>query len=47
MLLTDTACDSPVVLCVEDEQKYLADVGRSRDKRAIKIRRAIQPGDRV
>ena len=47
LLLTDHPSASPAVLSIEGERKYLVDVGRHGDKRAVKVRRPISPKDRV
>ena len=47
LLLTEHGRGDPAVLCVEGERKYLVDVGRHGDKRAVKVRRPISPKDRL
>ncbi|MCC6676807.1 MAG: flagellar motor switch protein FliM [Phycisphaerales bacterium] len=47
VIATDKPASRPVVLCVEGEKKYLVNLGQYRGKRALRILRAIQPGDRA
>jgi flagellar motor switch protein FliM len=47
IVVTEKPASSPVVLCVEEEKKYLAQIGQFRGHRALKIQRAIVEGDRV
>lgn len=44
---TDKAVTMPVVLCVGEQKKFLAQIGQFKGKRALKILRAITPQDRV
>jgi flagellar motor switch protein FliM len=46
LILTEKHAGSPVVLCVEGQKKFVAEVGRCRRSRAVKILRAIEPSDR-
>ncbi|MBL8874327.1 MAG: flagellar motor switch protein FliM [Phycisphaerae bacterium] len=47
LLVTEKRADQPVVVCVEDEKKFLARVGCCRGNKALRIDRAIATGDRV
>jgi len=47
LIVTEKPAGQPVVLCVEGEKKFLAQIGQYKGKRALKIVRAIRPGDRV
>jgi flagellar motor switch protein FliM len=47
MIATDKPAGQTVVLCVEGERKFLAQIGQFKGKRALKIVRAIKPTDRV
>ena len=47
IVLTEKLGSSPVVVCVEGEKKYLAQIGQYRGHRALKIVRPIGEGDRV
>lgn len=45
VISTERLATKPVVVCVEGEKKYLADVGQHRGNRAIKILRSVGLGD--
>jgi flagellar motor switch protein FliM len=47
VIITEKPASSPVVVCVEGRKKYLAHVGQYRNSRALKILRAMEPGDRA
>ena len=47
LLLTEKRADKPVVLTVEGEKKYLAELGAYRGSRALRVVRACTPEDRV
>ncbi len=47
IVVTEKMGTSPVVICVEGEKKYLAQIGQYRGHRALKVLRAIAEGDRV
>jgi flagellar motor switch protein FliM len=47
LIATDKPAAQNVVLCVEGERKFLAQIGQFKGKRALKIIRAINPADRV
>lgn len=47
LILTAKSADSPSVLCVEGEKKFLAEVGQYRGARALRVVRSIAPGDRT
>lgn len=47
LIITEKPAGQAVVLCVEGEKKFLAQIGQFKGKRALKIVRAIRPGDRV
>lgn len=47
LIVTERAASSSVVLCVENEKSFLANIGQYKGQRAIKIVRAVRPGDRV
>jgi flagellar motor switch protein FliM len=47
LILTEKPANQPVVLCVEGERKFLAQIGQFKGKRALKIARPITPRDRV
>ncbi|CAN5848360.1 flagellar motor switch protein FliM [soil metagenome] len=46
-ITTEKMTGTPLVVCVEGQKKFLAQIGQLRGKRAIKIDRAVLPGDRV
>jgi flagellar motor switch protein FliM len=47
VIVTDKPASSPIVFTVEGKKKFLANLGQFKGNRAIKIRRAITPRDRV
>jgi flagellar motor switch protein FliM len=47
LIATDKPAAQNVVVCVEGERKFVAQIGRYKGKRALKIVRAIRPTDRV
>jgi len=47
IISTERAAAKPVVICVEGERKFLADVGQHRGNRALKVLRPITENDRV
>lgn len=46
-IVTEKPVTQPLVLCVEKEKKFLITLGHFKGKRAIKVLRAVAPGDRV
>jgi flagellar motor switch protein FliM len=47
IISTDKPASQPVVVCVEGERKFLAQIGQYKGKRALRIARAYRPTDRV
>jgi len=47
LIVTEKPASRPVVLCVEDERKFLAQIGQYRGNRALSIQRPIIATDRV
>lgn len=47
LIVTQTDAARPVVLCVEDEKKFLAQVGQFKGRRALRILRPVTVDDRV
>lgn len=47
VIVTEKPASQPAVLCVEGEPKFLAQVGRHRDKIALKVLRPVTPADRI
>ncbi len=47
VITTERAASSPVVLCVEDERSFLANIGQHKGQRALKVMRAVRAGERV
>ncbi len=47
VISTERLASKPVVLCVEGERKFVAQIGQYRGKRALKILKALQIGERV
>lgn len=47
IIVTDKSATKPVVLNVEGEKKFLGHIGQYKGSRAVRITRAVQPGDRV
>ena len=47
VLMTEKPASSPTVVFVEAIPKFLGSVGQHRGNRAVKIRRAVLPTDRI
>ncbi len=47
LIMTEKPAASPATVYVEDVPKFLADLGRHKGHRAVKIRRALIPSDRA
>jgi flagellar motor switch protein FliM len=47
IIVTERPAASPVVLCVEGRKTHLAHIGQYKGARALRVVRAIAPGDRV
>lgn len=47
VIVSEKPASEPVVLCVEGEKKFLALVGQHKGKRALRIVRTIEEGDRA
>lgn len=47
LIVTEKPIAKPIVLCVETEKKYLAQIGQHKGKRALRIIRPIKTGDRL
>ncbi len=47
VVVTEREASRPIVLCVEGEKKYLAQIGQFKGQRALKVLRAIAPNERV
>jgi flagellar motor switch protein FliM len=47
LIVTKTAATRPVVLCVEGERKYLAQIGQYKGNRALRVLRPTTTDDRV
>lgn len=47
LIVTEKSASGNLVLCVEDEKAFLAHIGQYKGQRAMKIVRAVQPGDRT
>lgn len=47
VIVTEKPAAEPAVLTVAGEKKFLGHIGKARGQRAIQVRRAIGPGDRV
>lgn len=47
LVVTERPATSNVVLCVEGEKSFLVNIGQFKGTRALKVVRAVQPGDRV
>ncbi len=47
VISTERLASKPVVLCIEGERKFVAQVGQYRGKKALKILKALQIGERV
>ncbi len=46
-ITTERSASSPVVLCVEEERAFLANIGQFKGQRALKVMRAVTSSDRV
>lgn len=46
VIMTEKPAAAPVQLCVEDEPKYLAQIGQYKGNRALRVLRAMTPTDR-
>lgn len=47
VIMTEKPATSEVVLSVEGEAKFLAGLGRHRDKLALRVTRPVTPADRI
>ncbi len=47
IVATERPATSPVVLCVENEKAFLANIGKFKEQRALKVMRAVEASDRV
>jgi flagellar motor switch protein FliM len=47
LVVTEKPVSAPIVVCVEGEKKFLAQIGQYKGQRALKVLRAIRPTDRV
>ncbi|MGD9688202.1 MAG: flagellar motor switch protein FliM [Phycisphaerales bacterium] len=47
LVVTERLVNKPIVLCVEGEKKFLAQIGQHKGSRALRIIRAVKPGERV
>jgi flagellar motor switch protein FliM len=47
VIATEKLSDEPVVLCVEDEPKFLAEIGKLKDTRALRVVRPVSAQDRL
>jgi len=47
VIQTEKLASTPVVLCVEGQKKYLANIGQYRGSRALRIVREVRASDRV
>ena len=47
IIVTDRSAQKPVVVCVEGERKFVAEVGKYKQSRALRIIRAISHDERV
>ena len=47
LILTEKPATSPVVLTAGERPKFFAHIGQFKGNRALKIQRAVTPGDRV
>jgi len=47
VIVTEKPAAEPVVLCVEGRPTHLAHIGQHRGQRALRVLRAVSPGDRV
>jgi flagellar motor switch protein FliM len=47
LVVTEKPASQHIVVCVEGERKFLAQIGQYKGKRALRIVRPIEPGERV
>lgn len=47
LIVTEKNAEAPVVLAIEGQKKYLANLGQFKGHRALRVRRKIEPRDRV
>ncbi len=47
LIVTERPASSNVVLCVENEKSFLANIGQYKGNRALRVSRPVQGGDRV
>jgi flagellar motor switch protein FliM len=47
ILMTDKIVTDPVVLCVEGQKKFLAQIGQFKGNRSLRVLRSVLPTDRV
>lgn len=47
LVVTERPANGHVVLCVENQKRFLANIGQFKGQRAVKVVRAIRPDDRV
>ncbi|MEM1329560.1 MAG: flagellar motor switch protein FliM [Planctomycetota bacterium] len=47
VIVTEKPSDSPIVVTVEEEPKFLAQIGRFKDKRAVRVTKSVDKNDRV
>ena len=47
LIVTEKSAKQPVVVCVEGEKKFFAQIGQYRGSRALKVTRGIGPNDRA
>lgn len=46
LIMTERDATKPVLVCVEGEKKFLASIGQHKGHRALRVERAVRPGDR-
>ena len=47
LIMTEKPASSPVTICIEGVPKFLGSIGQHRDKRAVRVHRAVKAADRV
>lgn len=47
LIVTERPANGNVVLCVENQKRFLANIGQFKGQRALKVVRSIEPDDRV
>jgi len=47
IIVTERPAASPVVICIEGERRFIANLGKHKGSRAVKIIRSIRPEERV